>query len=51
MTVEGLHTARQIAADPALDTPIAEAVAALADGQASVAEIADTLLNRPLKSE
>jgi glycerol-3-phosphate dehydrogenase (NAD(P)+) len=51
VTVEGLHTAREIAARPGLDTPIAEAVAALADGQANVAQIADTLLNRPLKSE
>jgi glycerol-3-phosphate dehydrogenase (NAD(P)+) len=51
VTVEGLHTARQIAARPDLDTPIAAAVAALADGRADVATIADTLLNRPLKPE
>lgn len=51
VTVEGLHTARQIAARPDLDTPIAAAVAALADGRADVATIADTLLNRPLKLE
>jgi len=51
VTIEGLHTARQIAALGGLDTPIAAAVAALADGRATVAEIADTLLNRPLKPE
>lgn len=51
VTVEGLHTAHQIAARPSPDTPIAQAVAALADGRANVAEIADTLLNRPLKPE
>ncbi len=50
-TVEGLHTARQIAARGGLDTPIAAAVAALADGRADVATIADMLLNRPLKPE
>jgi glycerol-3-phosphate dehydrogenase (NAD(P)+) len=51
VTVEGLHTARQIAARKGVDTPIAAAVAALADGRADVATIADTLLNRPLKPE
>jgi glycerol-3-phosphate dehydrogenase (NAD(P)+) len=51
MTVEGLHTARQIAARGDIDAPIAQAVAALADGRASVGEIADRLLNRPLKPE
>jgi glycerol-3-phosphate dehydrogenase (NAD(P)+) len=51
ITVEGLHTAREIAARPDLDTPIADAVAALADGCADLATIADGLLNRPLKSE
>jgi len=50
-TVEGLHTARQIAAREGLDTPIAAAVAALADGRATVAQITDMLLNRPLKPE
>lgn len=50
-TVEGLHTARQIAARGQADTPIATAVAALADGRADVATIADMLLNRPLKPE
>jgi len=51
VTVEGLHTARQIAARSDLDTPISDAVAALADGAEDFASIADTLLNRPLKSE
>jgi len=51
VTVEGLHTARQIAARSDLDTPISDAVAALADGAEDFAAIADTLLNRPLKSE
>lgn len=51
VTVEGLHTARQIATCPGLETPIAQAVAALSDGRATVAEIADMLLNRPLKPE
>lgn len=51
VTVEGLHTARQIAARAGAETPIAQAVAALADGRASVGEIADRLLNRPLKPE
>ena len=51
VTVEGLHTARQIAARGKAETPIAQAVAALADGRTSVAEIADRLLNRPLKQE
>lgn len=51
VTVEGLHTAREIAARPDLDTPIADAVAALADGRADLAAIADGLLNRPLKPE
>ena len=51
ITVEGLHTAREIAARPALDNPIADAVAALADGRADLAALADMLLNRPLKPE
>lgn len=51
ITVEGLHTAREIAARPGLDTPIAAAVAALADGRAGLATIVDQLLNRPLKPE
>ena len=51
VTVEGLHTAREIAARPGLDTPIADAVAALADGCTDLATITDQLLNRPLKPE
>ncbi|WP_439137275.1 NAD(P)H-dependent glycerol-3-phosphate dehydrogenase [Roseicyclus sp.] len=51
ITVEGLHTAREIAARSDLDTPIADAVAALADGRANLAALADMLLNRPLKPE
>jgi glycerol-3-phosphate dehydrogenase (NAD(P)+) len=51
VTVEGLHTAREIAARPDLDTPIADAVAALADGRADLASIVEGLLNRPLKPE
>jgi glycerol-3-phosphate dehydrogenase (NAD(P)+) len=51
ITVEGLHTAREIAARRGLDTPIADAVAALADGRADLAALADMLLNRPLKPE
>ncbi|MCU4651554.1 NAD(P)H-dependent glycerol-3-phosphate dehydrogenase [Roseibacterium sp. SDUM158016] len=51
MTVEGLHTARGIAADATLDTPIADAVAALADGRLDFAAVLDTLLARPLKAE
>ena len=51
VTVEGLHTARQIAARSGIDAPIAQAVAALANGRASLSEIVDTLLNRPLKPE
>lgn len=50
ITVEGLHTARQIA-DSALDTPIAAAVAALADGRLDFAGALDTLLSRPLRQE
>lgn len=51
ITVEGLHTAREIAARRGLDTPIADAVAALADGRADLASIVEHLLNRPLKPE
>ena len=51
VTVEGLHTAREIAARADRDTPIADAVAALADGRADLAALADMLLNRPLKPE
>jgi glycerol-3-phosphate dehydrogenase (NAD(P)+) len=51
VTVEGLHTAREIAARPGFDTPIADAVAALADGRADLAALTDMLLNRPLTPE
>jgi len=51
MTVEGLHTARRIAADPSLETPITDVVAALADGRLDFAAALDTLLARPLKPE
>jgi glycerol-3-phosphate dehydrogenase (NAD(P)+) len=51
LTVEGLHTARRIAADPVLDTPIADVVAAMADGRLDFDAALDTLLARPLKPE
>jgi glycerol-3-phosphate dehydrogenase (NAD(P)+) len=51
ITIEGLHTARQIAARTDLETPIADAVAALADTPAAFNVILDGLLNRPLKPE
>ena len=51
ITVEGLHTARRIAADPSLETPITDVVAALADGRLDFAAALDTLLARPLKPE
>jgi glycerol-3-phosphate dehydrogenase (NAD(P)+) len=51
VTVEGLHTARRIEADPALDTPIAGVVTAMADGRLDFAAALDTLLSRPLKPE
>lgn len=50
-TVEGLFTARQLAARDDPDTPIAAAVAALADGRMGVDDILDRLLSRPLKQE
>lgn len=49
-TVEGLHTARQLAASPG-DTPIADAVAALADGTLDIDGALSHLLSRPLKPE
>ena len=51
VTVEGLHTARQLAGRADLDTPISDAVAALADGRLDFAAALDTLLSRPLKPE
>jgi glycerol-3-phosphate dehydrogenase (NAD(P)+) len=51
LTVEGAHTARHIAADTTLQTPIADAVAAMADGRLDFASALDTLLSRPLKPE
>lgn len=51
ITVEGVHTARQMAATPRIDTPLSNAVAAMADGRADVASLRDALFNRPLKPE
>lgn len=50
VTVEGLHTARQLAASPE-DTPIADTVAALADGTLDIDGALSHLLSRPLKPE
>ncbi len=49
-TVEGLHTARQLS-ETAQDTPIADVVAALADGALDIQGALNHLLNRPLKPE
>jgi len=51
LTVEGLHTARRVASDRTLDTPITDAVAAMADGTLDFDTALGTLLARPLKSE
>lgn len=54
VTVEGAATARAVAALAArLKTPmpIANSVAALAEGRAGVAEVMETLMSRPLKEE
>jgi glycerol-3-phosphate dehydrogenase (NAD(P)+) len=51
VTVEGLHTARQIEANRGIDTPIAGVVAAMADGRLDFRAALDTLLARPLKPE
>lgn len=50
VTVEGLHTARQLAASPE-NTPIADTVAALADGALDIDGALSHLLSRPLKPE
>ncbi len=49
-TVEGLHTARHLAKAGG-DTPIADVVAALADGTLDIRGALDHLLSRPLKPE
>lgn len=49
-TVEGLHTARQLAASPE-DTPIADTVAALSNGTLDIDGALSHLLSRPLKLE
>lgn len=51
MTVEGVATAQELSAHPDLDTPIADAVAALSRGEITVHDAMATLLNRPLKAE
>jgi glycerol-3-phosphate dehydrogenase (NAD(P)+) len=51
ITVEGVHTARRLAADPDLDTPLADTWRAMADGGSTLPAALDTLLSRPLKPE
>lgn len=54
VTVEGAATARAVSALAArrgIAMPIADAVAALAEGRASMAETMETLMSRPLKEE
>ena len=51
VTVEGRATAEGLAARNDLDTPITDAVAALAAGRLDFAGALNTLLNRPLKAE
>ncbi|MFD1794626.1 NAD(P)H-dependent glycerol-3-phosphate dehydrogenase [Paracoccus aurantiacus] len=54
VTVEGAATARAVrglAAAKGIAMPVAEAVAALAEGRADVAETLETLMSRPLKEE
>ncbi|MGV6890110.1 NAD(P)H-dependent glycerol-3-phosphate dehydrogenase [Rhodophyticola sp. SM2404] len=51
VTVEGLATAQELAARKELDTPIADAVAHLANGDITFDEALEALLTRPLKSE
>lgn len=50
-TVEGAATAEELSAHTELDTPIADAVATLCRGEASVQDVMAALLNRPLKPE
>jgi glycerol-3-phosphate dehydrogenase (NAD(P)+) len=50
-TVEGAATAIELAAMPGLETPVADAVAALCQGHATVPQVIADLLNRPLKPE
>lgn len=53
-TVEGAATARamaRLARDGGREVPVIETVAAILDGELSVAEAADALLARPLKEE
>lgn len=54
VTVEGAATARAVSAlatRRGIAMPIADAVAALAEGRASMAETMETLMSRPLKEE
>lgn len=54
VTVEGAATAQavaRIAKDRGLDLPVARAVDDLVSGRADVADVLNTLLSRPLKSE
>ena len=50
-TVEGAATAEELSRHAGLDTPIADAVATLCRGEASVHDVIAALLNRPLKPE
>lgn len=50
-TVEGAATAEELSAHAELETPIADAVAVLCRGEASVQDVMAALLNRPLKPE
>ncbi|MFV1874833.1 NAD(P)H-dependent glycerol-3-phosphate dehydrogenase [Nioella sp.] len=50
-TVEGAATAEELSAHSDIDTPIADAVATLCRGEASVQDVIAALLNRPLKPE
>lgn len=50
-TVEGAATAEELSSHPDLDTPVADVVAALCRGEATVQDAMAALLNRPLKPE